>query len=270
MPKIAIPEISRRDLEAFERDGVICLRSVFDNSWVERMQVAIDKAMAKSIPLSEEIRKGGRFLNDNFMWTKDADFRAFVFESPAAEMAAQVLKSEKINLLGDNLLVKEPEADVSIHWHNDQPYWPTQGWKSCTIWLPLDRISQENGGLRYIKSSHRWGKRLLTQESCTWLKERSPYEILFWDMEPGDCLIHHLLTIHSSPGNTSSTWRRALSTTWAGDDITLRATRFLKSANQLGISESNSIRDLKSSDPIDCTLFPMIELHPEHRFNNTL
>ncbi|MGK7876705.1 MAG: phytanoyl-CoA dioxygenase family protein [Xenococcaceae cyanobacterium] len=257
--KVETPEISSQDIEAFERDGVICLRGMFEDVWLARMGVAIDRDIANPGPLSDDVIKGGRFLNDNFMWTRDVDFRAFVFESPAAAIALQVLKSEKVNLLNDNLLVKEPGAAIDVPWHNDKPYWPVQGWKGCTIWLALDTVTKNSGAIKYIKGSHKWRKHLLATDVAEGLVDREHQEFLSWDLEPGDCLVHHWLTIHSSPGNISSRRRRGLATVWVGDDITydfLPDTWFMKSIDKLDIPEADSINSLKVGEPIDCDLFP--------------
>lgn len=262
MSQVATPEISSQDLEAFELDGVICLRGMFDNAWVERMRVAVDRDMANPSLLSKDVTKGGRFYTDLFMWTRDADFRDFVFESPASAIAAQVLKSEKVNLLYDNLFVKEPFADIPTPWHNDQPYWPIQGWQGCTIWVALDAVTKESGSLEYIKGSHRWRKGLLDTDVSKELVDREHHEFLSGDMEPGDCLVHHMLTIHSSPGNTSSRRRRGVITHWVGDDVTydFRPDGWLScTIDQLGIPECASIKYLKEGEPIDCDLFPRFD-----------
>ena len=272
MSQVTKLEIANREIAAFEGDGVICLRGVFDDAWLVRMQTAIDRALLNPGPLSDDIYNGGRFLNDNFMWTRDEDFRAFAFESPAAGLALQVLRSQKINFLADNLLVKEPLANSPVSWHNDQPYWPLIGSKLCTIWLALDSVTRESGGIEYIKGSHKWGRQLLAQSDPTELVQRKDNQLLSWDLEPGDCLIHHMLTLHRSAPNTSSRRRRGLATVWAGDNVTyhfLPDTWLLRSVEGLGIPECNSLQNLKTGDPIDFALFPKVlprhtrtECHP--------
>ncbi len=266
MSQVAKLEIANQEIEAFERDGVICLRGVFDDAWLVRMRMATERALLNPGPLSDDLNNGGRFLNDNFMWTRDEDFWAFVFQSPAAELALQVLRSQKINFLADHLLVKEPLANSPVSWHNDQPYWPVKGSKLCTIWLALDSVTRESGALEYIKGSHKWGQPLLAQSDPTKLVQRKDNELLSWDLEPGDCLIHHMLTLHCSGPNTSSRRRRGLATVWAGDDVTyhfLPDTWFLRSVERLGIPECNSLPNLKTGEPIDCALFPRVG--PCHR-----
>ncbi len=48
---------------------------------------------------------------------------------------------------------------------------------------------------------------------------RSQYNILSWDLEPGDCIVFHVRTIHGAPATTGlKTRRRGFSTRWLGDD----------------------------------------------------
>jgi ectoine hydroxylase-related dioxygenase (phytanoyl-CoA dioxygenase family) len=43
------------------------------------------------------------------------------------------------------------------------------------------------------------------------------YKILRFDVNPGDCIVFHMRTLHGAPGNTSkSNARRILSTRWLG------------------------------------------------------
>jgi ectoine hydroxylase-related dioxygenase (phytanoyl-CoA dioxygenase family) len=52
---------------------------------------------------------------------------------------------------------------------------------------------------------------------------RDDCEMLSWDMQPGDCLVHSGFTIHGAAGNsTPNTRRRALATRWVGDDVVYR------------------------------------------------
>lgn len=46
------------------------------------------------------------------------------------------------------------------------------------------------------------------------------FEFLTWDMEPGDCLVHHSFAVHGAPGiSTQSGRRRAYATRWFGEDV---------------------------------------------------
>jgi ectoine hydroxylase-related dioxygenase (phytanoyl-CoA dioxygenase family) len=235
-------DITLDEIERYERDGAICLRGLFNAAWIERMCGAIDRLLD-----SERARRGdltapggtGRFNNGSLMWRFDPDFRAFVFESPAAEIARQIMRSRTSRFLYDHMFVKEPQTKERTPWHHDQPYWPVRGEQICSVWLSLDTVTKETSGLEYIKGSHRWPSRYRPEVwgngAERWrmlglldsLEEAIPdidaardkYEFLSWDVEPGDCLVHHSLAIHGSSGNASSTQRRrAHATRWLGDD----------------------------------------------------
>ncbi|MDF2388295.1 phytanoyl-CoA dioxygenase family protein [Nostoc ellipsosporum NOK] len=264
MLKTNIHQISTQDIEAFERDGVICIKNALDGFWVERMQKAIERNLSDGSMGIHGSNKIERYvvMHDSGIWLKDPDFRALVFESPLANLAAQLLKSEKLNLLCDGFFVKKPEANSRVGWHNDQSYWPVQGWKCCKFWLPLDRVTQENGRLEYIKGSHLWSKELCEHSDASLAFDAEPYEILSWDMEPGDCLVHHFLTIHHSGCNTSSRVRRAIVTNWAGDDVTFKNRPNAwpyQAIEEIDSPEINSLTTLKPGEPIDSAIFPRVE-----------
>lgn len=266
MPKLNTPKLSSEQLEAFELDGVICIKNALDYTWVERMRTAVDKNLCsdKSLNTKGISRLQGRIEHSSMLWLFDIDFHALAFESPMASLAAQVLKSEKINFFTDGFYVKQPKTSDRIGWHNDLPYWPIQGWQCCKIWLALDQVKEENGHLKYIKASHRWGKELRDGENSSWFVEPESEEILSWNMEPGDCLIHHFLTIHSSSPNISSNQRRAVVTNWTGDDITYYYrpnTWPYQPLDEIDLPEFDSFKVKKNGDPIDCDIFPRINLH---------
>ncbi|MDX2314835.1 MAG: phytanoyl-CoA dioxygenase family protein [Gammaproteobacteria bacterium] len=49
---------------------------------------------------------------------------------------------------------------------------------------------------------------------------REKFDIVQYELKPGDCTVHHGLTLHGAPGNqTPSRRRRAHVTRWAGDDV---------------------------------------------------
>jgi len=45
------------------------------------------------------------------------------------------------------------------------------------------------------------------------------YDILQWDLAPGDALCFSFRTLHGAPGNSSPSRRRGFSARWVGDDV---------------------------------------------------
>ena len=132
------------------------------------------------------------------------------------------------------MFVKEPGTDAPTPWHQDLSFWPIRGEQICSFWIPCDPVNRENSGLLYVKGSHKWSQRFkaispdyvagLIDDEMDDIPDINAhpqrYELLDWDMEPGDILMFHPLTLHGSYGNGSRTRRRrALALRWIGDDV---------------------------------------------------
>lgn len=255
------------EVAAYDRDGIVCLRGMFDADWIAFMGQAVDDAMARPGPHAEEYtaRGGaGRFFGDLDLWRRHAAFRRFVFESPAAEIAGRVMGTAQVNFFYDQLLVKEPGTAERTPWHQDQPYWAVDGWQVCSIWLPFDPVP-ESACVEYVAGSHRWNRRFNPQHfsdgspySGTDLpplpdieRDRARYDIRRFALEPGDCLVFQALIVHGAPGNRQAGRRRALATRWTGDDAT-----YARRPGEVAIPTSDP--GLAHGAAMDCDQFPRI------------
>lgn len=223
------------EVEAFHRDGVVCVRAVMPHRWIERLAPAVDRVKDKLTPIGAmQSKPEDGFINDLFMWLNDDAFRALVFESPCARLAHQAMGSRTVTFFYDQLFVKEPGTQVPTPWHHDLPFWPIEGQQICSIWMPLDPVTRASSGLEYVRGSHRWNQRFkaITPDYNPYMMasdlddppdidaQRDAYDLVNWDMEPGDVLLFHPLVLHGSSGNTTTTRRRrAIATRWLGDDV---------------------------------------------------
>lgn len=55
-------------------------------------------------------------------------------------------------LLYDQVFVKEPGTSSPTPWHQDQPYWPIKGWQIMSFWAALDPVTEESGGIQFIRN----------------------------------------------------------------------------------------------------------------------
>jgi ectoine hydroxylase-related dioxygenase (phytanoyl-CoA dioxygenase family) len=261
-------------IEALERDGVVCLKAAFDVAWVELLRQAVDISMLRVGENSFTVAvpgEAGVFFSDNFMWKRIPEFRRFVFESPAADLAMKLLRSRTLTFYFDFLLVKQAGASSATPWHQDHSYWPVKGSQICNIWTALDVIPKDTG-LRFVKGSHRY--QTLYRAVSFDPRTRHPEEImerplppdfdageagdgetgpqfLSWDMAPGDSLVWYSRTFHSAPGNFSTRRRAALSTSWFGDDVTYAEI-------PLGTGPTSRGENLVEGGPMTCETFPRV------------
>jgi ectoine hydroxylase-related dioxygenase (phytanoyl-CoA dioxygenase family) len=258
--------ITDQDRALNERDGVVCLKQMFDTAWIDFLGTAVEDAMADPGPYAEEYTAqdgSGRFFGDLELAERRFYFRRFAMASPAAEIAGRVMDTSKTNFFYDQLLVKEPGTTERTPWHQDQPYWAVRGRQVCSVWLPLDPIGQQVG-VEYVCGTHRW-----EAYRPYHFMDGSPYEetglpplpdieadrakhpIVSFAMEPGDCLVFQSMIVYGAPGNQSRHRRRALTTRWTGDDA-----RYDVRSGEVSIPMNDP--GLQHGDVLNCVRFPVV------------
>lgn len=228
-------------VQQYVDDGATVVRGCLSEEWLDLLRRAVERDIENPGPLVHAYPSedgGGRFHGNLRIWETDDTFRDFCLNSPLPELAAEFLSSEKINLLYDQLFVKEPGTLNRTRWHNDQPYWAMRGWQVLSFWVALDPVNARSGALEFILGSHRWG-RWFQPETFGKAQgiqdyERNPdyepipdieadrgrYEITSWDLSPGDVYVFHALTVHGAGGNQSSdVRRRGYAVRYTGDDV---------------------------------------------------
>lgn len=76
-------------------------------------------------------------------------------------------------------------------------------------------------------------------------------DIVSFDVEPGDVIIHHVLTVHGAGGNPSERWRRAVSFRYCGDQV-----RYLDRAG--AIPQVGTSHDLVSGERLMSLDYPVV------------
>jgi ectoine hydroxylase-related dioxygenase (phytanoyl-CoA dioxygenase family) len=220
--------VTQEHIDDFRENGVVVVKNALSSEWVETLRGALDDLMENPTKMGLEYahkEDSTRFFGDQYMWLTKPDFRRIAFESPIGEIAGQVMGSESVTLFFDQVLVKEPGAVEPTPWHHDLPYWMVRGEQICTVWIALDPIGLENGGMKYVKGSHKSEKLYSptffgdTSNDSTFDETRyeplpdvdatySDDDFITFQLKPGDAAIHHARTFHGAPGNKSAETRR--------------------------------------------------------------
>lgn len=257
------PRVTAEDRLTYRRDGVLVLRGVFSNSWIDKLREGVDAALNAPGPHGETY-EAGRFFGDLNLWRRLPAFREFVLRSPAAEIAANVMESSTATFFYDQMLVKEPGASARTPWHQDQPYWAVSGRQVCSIWAPLDEVAK-CASLEFVRGSHEWDEfnpqHFLDHSPYTGTglpplpdieSERARHDIASFDLAPGDCLVFQAMIVHGAPGNPSiRSRRRAYSTRWLGDDA-----RFCQRKGEVAVPTFDT--GIKHGDPFKGEDFPTV------------
>lgn len=216
----------------YQRDGAVLIKGLWAN-WVDTLRAGVARNMADPGPgVMATLKPGeaGSFFDDYCNWQRIPEFGAVIDGSDAAEVAARLMGSARVQMFHDHVLVKEPGTAKPTPWHTDGPYYFVTGRQTVSFWSPLDPVREAS--LRCVAGSHLWPRDVLPTR---WLSETSFYpdpsaympvpdpetegmRILEWQMEPGDAVAFHFRTLHGARGNPGTMRRRAFSLRLVGED----------------------------------------------------
>jgi ectoine hydroxylase-related dioxygenase (phytanoyl-CoA dioxygenase family) len=219
-------------IDAYQRDGVVLIKGLFADH-VDTLIAGIERNMSEPGPYAaENLKEGeaGRFFDDYCNWTRIPEFEEVIRKSDAAEVAADLMQSERVQVFHDHVLVKEPGTSKPTPWHQDGPYYFVDGLQNVSFWSPVDPVREAS--LRCVAGSHKWEKPVLPTR---WLSEENFYpdedaympvpdpdaegmRVMEWDMEPGDAVAFNYGILHGARGIEAAARRRAFSLRLLGDD----------------------------------------------------
>ncbi|GAB3185224.1 phytanoyl-CoA dioxygenase family protein [Hydrogenophaga aquatica] len=262
--------VSPELVDAFEADGVVCLRGVLRQAEVDRLRQGIDDNLRQPSPRAKVASRAddpGLFIEDFCNWQENAAYREVIEQSALAAVAARLTRSEQIRLYHDHMLTKEAGTLQRTPWHQDQPYYNVEGGQNVSFWIPVDPVSRP-ATLEFVAGSHKgpWlmPRTFMTNEA-KWFPEgsladlpdieadRSRHRILGWALEPGDAVAFNMLTLHASAGVEPGRRRRVFSVRMLGDDMRHAPRRWKTSPDFPGLAE-----ELPPGAPLNHPLFPVL------------
>lgn len=208
--------VGPQDIEAYERDGVVCIRNAFSEHWLAVVARAIEQGRAEPGPMYLDYSaqtKPRTYETDFWVWQRNPAMRDFIFESPAAELVGRLMGVTSTMLVTDNWLVREAGAVNRAPWHHDGPYFDLDG-KWCVLWMGLEPVGPGEGVV-FLRGSHKWGRHFMPESFAgtgpkgnlvapyeatpDFSNHLSEYDVLEFSLEPGDCLVFDALCIHGAP-----------------------------------------------------------------------
>lgn len=212
--------LNDNEIKLFKRDGAVFLRNKFDIKWIELLRSGINKAKNNPSPRFTNHTTDPNlpcYLEDFWTWNLHKEFENFVFNSPTAKIASELLDAKQINLVMDNWFFREAGSTSKPPFHHDISYFDFEG-SMCVLWIPLERVRKEDS-IAWIKGSHLWDKLFLRTRfkdghkvdgaegvvngvkyelTPDIISNKENYEFLEWDLEVGDCVYFDIRTLHGA------------------------------------------------------------------------
>ena len=232
------PKVTEEIRETYLSDGVVKIPGAVSGEWLTEIATMADEELAAPGQWVTDTNPGAkinRLFTSRYRWKTDSVINRYVHESGIAPMAAALMGSSTARLYFDHLLVKEPKTEAPTPWHQDIPYWPFWGKQICSAWVSVSEVTVAESSLEFVRGSHAWDSYFAPEAfdgAKNWTADfegepapdvaadRDSYDIIGFDVEPGDAIFFSAWILHGSPGNAGSNRRTALSTRWLGDDVT--------------------------------------------------
>jgi ectoine hydroxylase-related dioxygenase (phytanoyl-CoA dioxygenase family) len=261
--------VSDADVEAFRRDGVVCVRRVLDAEEVAVAAVAVDEVVSHPGPLAK-VASGpddpGRFFEDFCRWQTVPGIELLARESAAGGIAGRLMATPRVRLYHDHVLVKEGGTRQRTPWHQDQPYYNVDG-RGVSAWIPVDPVplagclelaagTQDGPWLMprtFLDGEAKWFPEGTLAELPDIEADRSAFDIRRYELQPGDAIFFDFLTVHAAPGFLFPGRRRVLSLRFLSDEAR-HAPRRWRTSPPFDTLE----RELAAGATMDHPLFPVV------------
>ena len=228
--------LTDEQVAGYRADGFVRLAGVATPeeaaAYRDPLAAAVDRLSTEARPLAERDSYGMAFLQVMNLWRHDEAVARFVLGSRFAGVAARLLGVPRVRLYHDQALFKEPGGGHTP-WHQDAMYWPLDGSRCLTMWMPLVDIAPAHGGLAFARRSHLDGplsdigiSDASEHHFDRLVAERGLHVDEPAAMRAGDASFHSGWTVHRALANTSHQMREVMTVIWFADGL-----RVLEPAN---------------------------------------
>jgi ectoine hydroxylase-related dioxygenase (phytanoyl-CoA dioxygenase family) len=249
--------ITEEQIRTLERDGVVLIKGVFDEDWVEYLREAT--AYQVSNPHFWAIAGTASKLYDYIqrnVWQTNKAFASFYYHSAVGDVLRQCGRTDEIRLSTDLLMVN---PNKGFKWHQDNQNGPITPQEGVRFWITMDETPKDYGAPVYLKGSHRNDAVDpqavfidINQEGLGEYKN----ERLEFRTQPGDMLVWHPRTIHKIDGPADGVWtsyRRVL-----GGTVAKGGTKYTDKRGTGGVLSDLGHHGMVEGDVLKSSFFPVI------------
>jgi ectoine hydroxylase len=212
--------LSPEKIQQFHQDGYLLIPGLLspEEAAVVRDAARADQAMASAAMDVKDT--AGRRTNLSLWNHPGDDVYGMVARSTDVVTRMEELLADEVYHYHSKLSAKEPKVGGAWEWHQDYGYWYQNGClfpDMASVYIALDPATKENGCLQLIPGSHllgriehgRFGEQTGADPERTDAIE-ARVEKIYAEMQAGDGLYFHSLTLHKSDANLSENPRWGL------------------------------------------------------------
>ena len=223
--------LTAAERQAFSDNGWLVIRKAVSPERTAALEDALDAVYPEAAYASGH---AGRVIEIASISRGSQRILENAYDRQIAELAAAALDVPSLRFFQDTAFIKPKGGGGRVEWHQDYTYFAFLDRPNVlTARLALTTCTRQNGCLRVVSGSHKWG---LAGEALSFgadsvedaLSRLSP-ERRNWvlqnqtelELEPGDLSLHHCLTFHGSLENDSDRPRKTLAIRLVDGDVRL-------------------------------------------------
>jgi phytanoyl-CoA hydroxylase len=214
--------------EEFARNGCVMVQSFLSLAEVESLRTNVERVVGEVVAAGNDhdvVRVGGKLrsvehlLGDRYFRTLSGSPKFLgLGDALLGKTVVATLPEEPEGQFGSQGYIDMPPGlGILTPPHQDLRYQNVRPAEALGVWVALQETSLDNGGMRYVRGSHRGGLRPheVDRAQAGFAMKVSDFgvkdmkEEVSFVMRPGDAVAHHGLTVHRSNGNHSNRSRPA-------------------------------------------------------------
>mmetsp|Transcript_22172 Transcript_22172/g.68101 ORF Transcript_22172/g.68101 Transcript_22172/m.68101 type:complete len:433 (-) Transcript_22172:2170-3468(-) len=249
--------VSQEQIETLERDGVVHVKGVLSEEWVEYLRACTMYQVENPHiwSFAGTASKLYDYIQRN-VWQTNAGFTKFMYQSPVGSVLSQAGKTDTVRISTDLLMVN---PNRGFKWHQDNQNGPINFDDGIRFWITMDDTPSDYGAPVYLQGSHRNtavdDQQVFVDINEEGLEDYRDKQLTF-RTQAGDMLIWHPRTIHKIDGPKSGVWtqfRRVLGGTVAKDGALYQDKR-----GSGGVFSDLGSHSLGHLEPLKSAYFPQI------------
>ena len=216
--------------------GVVHVPRALDEAALARCRAAFEWSLANPGPGASPLLPGteGRSYQDlgNAEARTSPAYGAVLQETPLGDLVAGLWGVEDVWFMYEQVFVKDGGDIARTPWHQDSSYLSVEGDHLAVVWITFDPVGRGES-LEFVRGSHRGTlyntSRFDPSDATLPIREglprlpdieadRAAWDVVSWDVEPGDVLVFHPKMLHGGAPTRAGGRRRTLSLRFFGPD----------------------------------------------------
>lgn len=219
--------LAAEDVARYQRDGAVLIKGALGPEALRLLQAGVEEAYRAVGERVTKVRSPtgeGETVVRDYAVQESPSLRALMDTGVVGEIAGGLMQTQQAQVVLDQIFYKTKGPIVPTPWHQDTPFLRVRGDQLVRLWFPCD-FSPKELTVQVVRGSHRWNvvynaagggednslmvqsKRRETRIGDEWLppapdvrRYRESFDILSWDVEPGDVLAFQGNMLHGTDG----------------------------------------------------------------------